>query len=303
MGSRELAVFLVMCLVWGFHFVVIKTAVGALPPIFYAAIRMTLVAVLLAAFLRWRPGHMARVLGGGVCLGAVNYALMFSGVKFATASAAAVAMELYVPFATILSILFLGDRLGWRRTLGIAFAFAGVAIIALAKQDEVSAETRIGLGVGLVAAGALSEAFGAVLVKQSKAFKPLELLAWFALVGAVGLWAMTFSLETGQGEALASADKAFVVGAILYSALGGSIFGHTAYYWLLQRLPVSVVAPSALLTTLLAVLFSVVLLGDPFGPPMMIGGVMTLAGVGIVLVRSAKREDIKAPVAEPDLVP
>ncbi|MEO1243549.1 MAG: DMT family transporter [Pseudomonadota bacterium] len=303
MGSRELAVFLSMCLVWGFHFVVIKTAVGALPPIYYAAIRMTLVAAVLAIFLRWRSGHMVRVLSGGLCLGALNYALMFSGVKFATASVAAVAMELYVPFATILSIVFLGDKLGWRRAVGIGLAFAGVAIIALGKQDDAGTDTRIALGVGLVAAGAFTEAVGAVLVKKSTAFKPLELLAWFSLVGASGLWILTFLFETGQGEAFAAADKTLIGGAILYSALGGSIFGHTAYYWLLQRLPVSVVAPSALLTTLLAVIFSVLLLGDPFGPPMIIGGLMTLAGVGIVLIRTARKADMKAPVIEADVVP
>ncbi len=303
MGSRELAVFLTMCLVWGFHFVVIKTAVAELPPIYYAAIRMTLVAALLAVFLRWRPGHMVRVLSGGLCLGAVNYALMFNGVKFATASAAAVAMELYVPFATILSIFFLGDKLGWRRAVGIGLAFTGVAIIALGKQDDVGAETRIALGIGFVSAGAFAEAIGAVLVKKSTAFKPLELLAWFSLVGAAGLWILTFTFETGQLKALAVADKTLIMCAILYSAIGGSIFGHTAYYWLLQRLPVSVVAPSALLTTLLAVFFSVLILGDPFGPPMIIGGLLTLAGVGIVLVRTARKEDMKAPVIEADVVP
>jgi O-acetylserine/cysteine efflux transporter len=303
LSARELAVLLAMCLVWGFHFVVIKTAVTALPPIYYAAIRMTLVAVLLAGFLRWRPGHMLRVLSGGLCLGTVNYALMFTGMKYATASAAAIAIELYVPFATILAIFFLNDRLGWRRVLGIIFAFAGVAVIALGKQADAGPNTHIALGVGLVAAGAFSEAIGAILVKQLKAFKPLELLAWFALVGAIGLWVMTFIFETGQREAFAAADKTFVAGAILYSALGGSIFGHTAYYWLLQRLPVSIVAPSLLLTTLIAVVFAVLLLGDPLGPRMIIGGLMTLAGVGVVLVRTAKKQAIETPASEPEVVP
>lgn len=301
MSAREFGVLISMCLVWGFHFVVIKTAVGELPPMFYAAIRMTIVAALMSPFLRWRRGHMIRVLSAGLCLGALNYALLFTGLKLAPASAAAIAMELYVPFATILSILFLGDRLGWRRTLGVAFAFAGVAIIALGRHD--GGGTAVTLGVLLVAASAFSEATGAVLVKKSLSFSPQELLAWFALVGAAGLWLLTGTVETGQAEALAASDKQIVIGAVLYSALGGSIFGHSAYYWLLQRLPVSVVAPSALITTVFAVFFSVLLLGDPFGLRMIIGGLMTLTGVGVVLLRSAKKQDIKAPVSEPGVVP
>ncbi len=299
MSAREITILLVMCVVWGFHFVVIKTAVGALPPMFYAAIRMTLVAAIMSPFLRWRQGHMLRVLSGGLCLGALNYALMFTGIKFATASASAIAIELYVPFATILSIIFLDDRLGWRRAFGIAFAFAGVAIIALGQADDAGAGTRIGLGVGFVAAGAFSEAVGAVFVKQSRAFNPYELLAWFAVVGTVGLWAMTFIFENGQQAALAVTNKTMIIGAILYSAIGASVFGHSAYYWLLQRLPVSVVAPSVLLTTVLAVFFSVLLLGDPFGPRMMIGGLMTLAGVGVVLLRTVKKQVNNAALTEP----
>ncbi|GJL95049.1 MAG: membrane protein [Hyphococcus sp.] len=303
MSAREVTILILMCLVWGFHFVVIKTAVTQLPPIFYAAVRMTLVAALMAPFLRWRKGQMARIFGGGICLGVLNYSLMFTGLKFATASTSAIAMELYVPFATILSFLFLGDKFGLQRSLGIALAFAGVAVIALAGSDEVGPETRLKLGIGLVAAGAFVEAVGAVFVKQSVSFKPHELMAWFGVIGAIGLWIMTAVFESGQQEAFAASNKTQMIGAILYSAVGASIFGHTAYYWLIKRLPVSLVAPSVLLTTVIAVFSGVFLLGDPFGVPMIIGGLMTLAGVGVVLLRTAKKQDIKAPLNESGITP
>ncbi|NNL88725.1 MAG: DMT family transporter [Marinicaulis sp.] len=298
MSPREFAVLITMCLLWGFHFVVIKIAVGEIPPIFYAAIRMTLVAFIMARFLRWRPGEMAPVMGAAVCLGALNYSFMFTGVKFATASTAAIALELFVPFATILSVIFLGERIGLPRILGMAFAFAGVAIIALGKDDHISPETRIGLGVGLVACGAFVEGVGAVLIKKATSFKPHELLAWFSLIGAICLWLITIVFESGQQEALAAADKNLIIGAILYSAIGGSIIGHSAYYWLLKRLPMSVVAPSVLLTTLIAVFFSVILLDEPFGPRFIIGGAMVLAGVGVVILRNTANSGIKAPSSE-----
>ncbi len=303
MSARELAVLIAMCTTWGLHFVVIKVAVSELPPICYAAIRMTLVAALMSPFLRWRSGNMIRVMSGGVCLGALNYAFMFSGVKYATASSAAIALELYVPFATILSIVFLKDSLGWRRIAGIVLAFAGVAVIALGRDSEADEGARIALGVGLVASGAFVEATGAILVKQATSFKPHELLAWFSVVGAIGLWLLTSFFENGQSAAFAASNKTTIIGAVLFSALGASVFGHSAYYWLLQRLPVSLVAPSALLTTVMAVIFSILILGDPFGLRMIIGGSMTLLGVGVVLLRTAKNKDIKAPVSEPGNVP
>ena len=299
LSAREIAVLIAMCVVWGLHFIVIKTAVGELPPMFYAAVRMTLVAVLMAPFLRWRPGRMAPVIAGGFCLGALNYALMFSGIKHATASASAIAIELYVPFATILSIIFLGDKLGWRRGVGIVIAFAGVAVIAISQRTDWGNATNTPLGVGLVAAGAFSEAVGAIMVKRAVGFKPHQLLAWFGVIGAVGLWVMTAVFESGQSEAWRAADKPLIVSAVIFSALGASIFGHSAYYWLLQRLPVSVVAPSVLLTTVIAVTSSILILGDPFGWPLVVGGLLTLSGVGTVLLRSAAKQDKSVVLSEP----
>lgn len=287
MVARELLVLLVLCIAWGFHYVVIKTAVAEIPPIFYAAMRMTLVALVLAPFLRWRAGKMKMILVAALCFGAVNYALLFSGLKLATASASAIANQLYVPFATILSVIFLKESIGWRRIVGIALAFAGVAVIAISRDQDV-AGARIGVGVGLVAAATFVEANGSILVKKATGFKPWELLAWFGLIGAPCLFGISFVIEHDQMALLAASDKKIVVAAILYSALVSSVFGHTAYYWLIQRRPVSEVAASTLLTTFFAVMFSVAILGEPFTLAFVIGGVMTLIGVGIVVLRAPR---------------
>jgi len=294
LNARELSVLLILCVVWGYHYVVMKTGLGEIPPTLYAAMRMTLVAALLAPFLRWRPGRMGLVLIGGLCFGSLNYLFLFNGMARATASASAI--ELYVPFATILSILFLGEHIGWKRTLGIALAFAGVAIVALDRNP--SPETKIGLGVVLVALCALTESIGAVLIKRISGFKPHELLAWFALVGAVFLWPATFVFDKGLVGALAGSNLATVLGAVAYSAIGASIVGHTAYYWLLQRLPVSLVAPSTLLTTLLGVAFSVALLGDQMSTAFVAGALTTLIGVAIVLLRTPKGRIVETGSAE-----
>ena len=300
MSPRELFLIIAMCVVWGMHFVVMKVTVETIPPIFYAAMRTSLVALLLAPFLRWRGPQMWKVLAAGLCIGAINYAFLFSGLKYATASASAVANELYTPFVTIMSVIFLKEKVGWKRGGGIVLALIGVLIIAMSKQKGASEAQW--LGVTLITIGVLLESCGAILIKQTQGFKPIELLAWFALVGAVVLSGLSLVIEDGQVAALRGADKPQVIGAILYSALGASIFGHTAYYWLIQRLPISQVAPSALLTTVMAIFFATVLLGEPLTLSFLVGGLLTMVGVGIVLFRSSKPApavDVAAPMAPP----
>jgi len=285
LSPRELVVLLIMCLVWSFHFVVIKIAVEHVPPLFYAAIRMSLVAILLFPFLRWKKTYMVRVLLAGVFLGALNYAFMFKGIYYADAAASALALELYVPFATLLSVWFLGETIGYKTISGIILALIGVTCIALAKG-----EASLNIGIIFIVLAAGFEAIGATLVKTINQFKPIELLAWFSLMGAVILWPLTFMIENNQITLLQASDPWLVIGAVFYSAIGASIIGHTSFYWLLQRLPLSVVAPSGLLTTMLAVILSVIFLKEELVLLQIIGGIIVLIGVGVILIRRRQKE-------------
>ena len=61
---------------------------------------------------------------------AIQYSLTFTGVSGVDAGLAALVMQLEVPFLVLLGALFLGERPGLRRWLGMAVAFAGVGLIA-----------------------------------------------------------------------------------------------------------------------------------------------------------------------------
>ena len=116
MSTKEFFVLLLVCVTWGLHFVVMKVTVGnTAPPLFYAAARMTIVMIVLLPKLKWHSGMMRYVLAAGMGYGALNYAFIFPAMGMTTAAAGAITIELYVPFSIILSVIFLGDRIGIRR--------------------------------------------------------------------------------------------------------------------------------------------------------------------------------------------
>jgi len=286
MSVKEFFVLMIVCIIWGLHFVVMKYTVGnTADPLFYAAVRMTIVAVLLAHKLKWHTGLMPLVIGAGLSYGALNYAFMFPALKLTTASAAAVTIELFVPFSIILSVLFLGERIGKFKLAGIILAFLGVMLVASAKPDEAAGPYFL-LGIFLMMGAAMSEAVGAVLVKKVKGIGPLQLLAWFAVVGSIVLWALSLILEQDQMRAFQGDNFVPFLLALAYSALLVSIVAHGSYYWLLQRLPISVVSTSGLITTLVAVIASALILGEALTPFLIAGGLMTLSGVALILWRN-----------------
>jgi O-acetylserine/cysteine efflux transporter len=76
---------------------------------------------------------------------------------------------------------------------------------------------------------------------------------------------------------------------VLYSAVAASLIGHAGMSWLVQRYPVTLITPFTLPTPLLAVLFATLVYGTPVTPLMLVGGALTLLGVAIITLRTAKK--------------
>lgn len=291
MSLREFAVLFLVCLIWGLHFIVMKVTIGDnADPLFYAALRMSIVALIMLPWLKWHKGLMWPIFGAGLGYGALNYAFMFPAMGLTTASAAAITIELYVPFSILLSVLVFKDKIGIYKILGIILAFAGVIIIASAKPDE-TARPYFLLGILLMVGAAMSEAVGAVLVKLLKGVGPLQLLAWCAVIGSAVLWPMSFILENNQLDAFSPENRKVFIMALIYSALIVSIVAHSSYYWLLQRLPIYIVSSTGLMTTVIAVIASALILGEALTLNLLLGGLITLGGIGLILARNNKAHE------------
>jgi len=290
MSVREFLILLMICTLWGVHFSVIKVTVGVIAePFFYAGSRMAILAILLSPWLRWHGAQMKYVLLGGLGFGALNYAFLFPALELTTAAAASVTIELYAPFSIILSVIFLKERIGIWRSLGVALAFIGVVVIGSSAPSEVAGPYYVA-GIILMACAALAEAMGAVSVKSVKDIGPVRLLAWFSLVGACILIPLSLIFEDNQLSAFQGETRLQFIGALVYSAFLASLLAHGAYYWLLQRLPMHTVAPSGLLTTVIGVSAAAFLLGEPLGARFFLGAGITLSGVGLILWRNRQRD-------------
>jgi len=283
---KEFAVLMMICLIWGLHFVVMKITVqDTAEPLFYAALRMSIVCIILLPKLKWHKEVMPWVLMAGACFAGFNYAFAFPALTMTTASAAAVAFELYVPFSIILSVLVFKDKIGLPKISGIALAFVGVALVAMAKPEEAPGSLFL-LGIAMIAAGALSEAVGAIIVKKVTGIGPHQLLAWFAVVGSIMLWPLTLTLESNQLNAFKGDNLVPFLLALTYSVLAVSLIAHASYYWLLQRLPIYIVATGGLISPIFAVIGGVLLLGEPMSAQLLLGGALTFAGVALILWRN-----------------
>lgn len=284
MPVRDFLILFGVCLVWALNVVVSKFAVGPfdLPPVFFAAVRSALVAAVLFPWLRPLPSPLGRTVLVALLLGGASFALLFVGLRTATASSAAIVSLASAPAAVLFAIVLLGETVRWRRTLGIVLALVGIGVV-LVGQGALSAS----LGLAFVAVSALTGALGSVMLKKLD-IAPLRLQAWSGLSGALLLLPISLLTESGQIARTLDAGWDFV-GVLLFSALVVSVGAHTVYFWLLGRHDVNVVAPLTLMNPLLAVALGALLAGEPLTTELLAGAAIAIAGVLVIVLRPSRR--------------
>lgn len=276
-------------ILWGLNFAVAKIGLQQIPPIFLVACRFLLVAVLLLPFAKRSHGQWGAIFAIAVVLGLLHFSIMFNGLKTVDAATAAITIQLQVPFASLLAAIFFKDKLGWRRALGMAIAFLGVAVIA--------GEPRLDgqyLALSFVLTACFIWAIANVMIKRLKDVDGITLNAWMAVFATPLLFAASALLEDGQIEAVRQADF-WAYFAVVYQAVAVVVIGYGCWYWLLQRYQMNQVMSATLLVPLFGVLSGVVFLGEELTVNLISGGIMTIAGVGIIILRRPK---ITAPEAE-----
>lgn len=281
MSFRDFGLLVLVCLLWASNNIISKYAVSYLeaPPLFYAAVRFAVVALAVFPWLLPMPRPAWRLLAVCLLMGGGNFALLFIGLRTATPSAAAVVSQVGVPITTLLSVLMLGERIRWRRALGIALTLAGALAVMWDPRGFV-----LSTGLMFVVAAAFAGSLGAVMMKQMEGVKPLQFQAWVGVSSVLPLAALSAIFEPGQVQAGLNAGWRFWAAAV-YSGLVVSVGAHTLYYALIQRYEANLISPLTLMTPLATIALGVAILGDPFGPRMAIGTAIALMGVLIIALR------------------
>lgn len=283
MPFRDIALLVFLCVIWAANVIVSRVVVTdlAVPPLYYAALRSLVVVALLIPWLQWPGRDWWRVALVTTAVSGGGFALLFVGLQDATPSSAAIVQLCGAPLTVLLAIPILGEKVRWRRGIGIALALGGVM---LAVASPTGWDNSIGLL--FVFAGAFVGALGSVYLKTID-LSPLRLMAWAGFFSTLLLLPFSLLLERGQISATLANPIEFG-GALVFSGLVVSVFAHTAYFHILQRNEAGVVAPITLLTPIFTILMGASLTGDEVGPVMLSGAALAVCGVAVIAVRPSR---------------
>lgn len=244
---RHLLLAIAVVAVWGSNFVVIKLALGHLPPMLFATLRFTL-AALPAVFFLPRPAvSWGNLAAYGLLIGVGQFGVLYFAMNgHISPGLASLVIQLQVFFTIGLAMYFSGERLRRAQWFALLLASGGIAVIILHTDGST---TLLGLALTLLAG--LSWAGGNLVSRQAGRINMLAYVVWSSLFAIPVLAALSLFSEgwptISAGLRAADASTWLAVG---WQAWGNTLFGYAAWAWLLARHPAATITPMALLVPL-----------------------------------------------------
>lgn len=278
--TRHLALLalLLLALLWGYNWVVMKIAIADAPPFIFATLRNLGGALsLLGVLLLWRQPIRPQALWGcvlfgllqsGGSIGLITWALVRGG-------AGKTAILTYtMAFWTILfAWIFLGERLRGRQWFAVGLALIGLVFILMPFNLTSGLESKV-----LAVLAGVFWAAGSIVLKKLNQRQPVELLsftAWQMLFGSLPLWLVSMLLVEPPIHWTGS-----FVGALIYNAIPGSAIAWLLWLYALKNLPAGIAGLGGLITPVVGVLAASWQLGERPEP-------LETVGMGLILVALA----------------
>lgn len=283
MRPRHLALALLIVVIWGVNFAIIKLGLRQVSPLGLGVARFVLAAFPFIFFVKRPDVPWRQIALYSFLIFACQFGFLFTGMRVGMSTAlSSLILQLQVFFTIGLSIPLLGERPTIWQVAGALLAFGGIVLVAANVGGDVSLP-----GLALLILGAASWGAGNVVSRRiamrSPSVDPFALVIWGSLFAIPPLLAVALVIDP-QGLVSSFSDLDLIsIGSIAYIVYLSTLFGFAVWSRLLAEYPVATVAPFTLLVPVFGFAGSAALLGEPIEAWKVGAGLLVLAGLGVNL--------------------
>lgn len=297
MSRKDGLLALLVVVVWGLNFVVIKVGLHNMPPLMLAGLRFMLVAFPAIFFVARPKVPLSLLLGYGLTISFGQFAFLFCALKFGMpAGLASLVLQAQAFFTIVLGAFTFGERLQSKQVAGIALAVLGVFVLI---EGSLNGQEVTILGFMLTLAAAFCWACGNIFNKKimSHSSRPavMSLVVWSALIPIVPFMvaSVVFDGSAQMLHSLVTIDITTVL-SLIYLAFVATIVGYGIWGTLLGRYETWRVAPLSLLVPVVGLLSAVILLDETLSLMQLFGALLIMAGLYINVFGLRLRKTVRA---------
>jgi len=280
--TAALTLLVLLSLVWGVHWVVVKQGLDYMPPLTYGTLRLLsgLVTMLLILGARRRIRRPPRadlpiVASVGLAQIAAGVLIMNLALQVVPAGRSSVllyAMPLWV--AVLLWLLF-GVRPRRNELVGLFLGLSGILVLVNPSVIDWSVPGELAGTLALIVNGILWAGVTIHIRRHTWVSSPLELQPWMLLVALLPVAAAALVLERGQSVQWELAT----VLILLYSGPLATAFANWASQSITRSLGPLASAMGFLATPVVGLVAGAVVLHESLGPIDIVGFALVLGGI------------------------
>lgn len=280
--------FLLVAVIWGSTWLVIKDQLGEVPPGWSVTWRFALAAAGMALFALARGERLRLDRGGhivalaiGITQFCLNFNLVYRAEQYLTSGIVAVLFALLLLPNAVLGKIFLGAAVTRRFMAGTAIALCGIALMLLHEARLADLGGGVWLGVGLTSLAILSASIANVLQAAPTARRQpmLSLLAWAMFWGTLADAALAWALS---GPPVLPLDARYL-GGVGYLAIIGSVITFPLYFALIRDIGPGRAAYNGVLVPVVAMGLSTMFEDYRWSWLAAGGGALAMAGLVVAL--------------------
>ena len=246
-------------------------------PILFGALRMGIVFLCLVPFCKIKvppKKYFLPLIGFSIFMGAgVNMFLYLSLDVASIIAPITIGAQLAIPFAIIISSIFLSEGISFKKWILIFASFFGIILIAFDPKivDEI-------LGILLVFAMAFFYGLSQVF---SRYLKELDVKFTNAFMGLVGFIILAIISQLFEGNVIHQIRSININGwlTLLYAGIIISILGHMMMFYLYKFYPVGKVLPFYALFPVFGLILTFFIFGEIPTIIMVCGGIIVITSV------------------------
>lgn len=280
---------ILITLIWGFNFVVIKWGIESIDPITMTTLRFFFTAIPLIFFIKKPAVPLFSVALYGVLFGIGLWGVVNMAITLGmTAGMASLLLQTSAFLSVIAGYVFFGESISHIKKLGILFAFVGFCILVLSHDQSIPK-----LSLFLMFIAALFWTMCNTIIKIKKPDNVISFIAWSSLFVPIPvilislIYHYVYFAEVSWINLMQIPDlKGW--SSILFQSFITTLIGYGIWTMLINKNGLSSVAPYSLLVPLFGLFFGWLIYHEQLVPNEIIGSLFVIIGLVFLSINFKK---------------
>lgn len=288
MKVKDFLIALLVVIIWGSNFTVIKLGLEGVPSMLLVALRYFVVAFPAVFFIKRPNIELKYLICYGLTIGVGQYACLFYAMSIGMpAGLSSIILQLQAFITSLLGAIFFKEKFRRKQIIGFIIAALGLSVIGISSTtDKISAIPLLAILLTVAAPSfwAVSNIIvrhaSNVALEKEEELNMLSLVVWASLIPPIPMLGLALLLDSPSVlmKSLAGLGPISIF-SVVYMGFAATLFGYGYWAILLSKYSLGKISPLSLLVPITGLFTARIVLAEKLSSMQWMGVLIILLGL------------------------